>query len=114
MNKYLILSALLFSSFVNASGGTGSGVITSMYVNNGWTMVHVPDLISTEMGSKNNPDSCASNYYFAIMPTDQNYSTIHATLMAAQMAGKKVKFWVNGCKGQNNSYPHIVSVWIIS
>lgn len=115
MKKSIFAAITLTTSlFAYSSGGTDKGVITSMYVNNGWTMVSVPDLHTTIKSSKNNPDSCTSNSYYAIIPSNPNYTTIHATLMAAQMAGKQVHFWVNGCSGQNGDYPKIVSVWVTS
>ncbi|MBW8184274.1 hypothetical protein [Shewanella nanhaiensis] len=101
----LILVLCFISLHADASGGTGSGVIENIYVNNGWTMVHVPTIT-------NNPDNCPSASYFAIRPTDANYITLHSTLLAAFMAEKTVRFWLSGCGGQNNNHPKIVSVWM--
>ncbi|MEC4726877.1 hypothetical protein HWQ46_15095 [Shewanella sp. D64] len=103
---YMFILILLFiSAKSHASGGTGSGLIDNIYVNNGWTMVHVPSIT-------NNPDNCPSVSYFAIRPSDANYLTLHSTLLAAFMAGEPVRFWLNGCSGQNNNHPKIVSVWV--
>jgi hypothetical protein len=100
----LILSAIItFSAF--AGGSTKLGVIDHIYVNNTWTMVDVT-------GVSDNPDGCNSTAYYAVVPSDANYQTIHSTLMAAQLAGKKVKFYVSGCSGQGNKYPKITSVWM--
>ena len=105
----LILASLLSSLVLNnayaAGGGTGWGKITETYVNGGWTMVKVS-------GFSDNPDSCSSIDYYAINQVDVNYSALHATLLSAQMANKDVRFWVNGCGGQSNSRPHIVSVFV--
>ncbi|GAB1624093.1 hypothetical protein AAOGI_41430 [Agarivorans albus] len=105
--KKLFLMLTLLPALVNASGITSVGKIAHIYVNNGWTMVHLTD-VST------NPDSCESASYYAIKPSDANYSSLHATLLAAQVAGKRVKFWVNGCSGQGNKHPKIVSVFMYS
>ncbi|AOT08313.1 hypothetical protein [Pseudoalteromonas luteoviolacea] len=113
MYKYLLMAVILaFSLQAKASGGTDSGKIAQMYVNGGWTMVHIPNIVTNVRGSKNNPDSCNNNYWFAIEPNDPNYTTLHSTLMAAQIAEKNVHFWVSGCGGQNRHYPKIVSVWL--
>ncbi|WP_196161754.1 hypothetical protein [Reinekea sp. G2M2-21] len=104
--KYIgIILVSLFSTFAVASGSTASGKIEHLYLNNTWTMVSVS-------GISENPDSCESTAYYAIIPSDSNYSALHSTLMAAQLAGKTVKFWVNGCSGQGNKHPKIVSVWM--
>lgn len=102
---FYILTFLFMSVVAHASGGTGSGLIENIYVNNGWTMVHVPNIES-------NPDNCPSVSYFALRPSDANYLTLHSTLLAAFMAEKPVRFWLSGCSGQNNNHPRIVSVWI--
>jgi hypothetical protein len=96
-----ILILFLVSSESHAGGGTGSGLND----NNGWTMVHVPSIT-------NNPDNCPSANYFAIRPSDTNYLTLHSTLLAAFMAEKPVRFWLNGCSGQGSNHPRIVSVWV--
>jgi hypothetical protein len=99
-----------FSSMTIASGSTASGVIERIYVNAGWTQVRVPAIDNAQ----NNPDGCAKTYYFAIHPSDANYSAFHSTILAAQMSGKKVSFWVNGCGGQNSEYPRVTSVWLFT
>lgn len=114
MKVLIFLSTLLIASNVMSGGTTGAGEISNIYVNNGWTMVSIPDLIdpSAENQALNNPDGCTNNGYYAIVPTDSNYSALHATLMAAHFASKRVKFWVNGCGGQNGNHPKISSIWV--
>lgn len=108
-SKLLVFScaiAFCIGAFaVQASGTTATGHIKNVYVNNGWTMVHAPDITD-------NPDSCNSTSYYAIKPNEPNYNAMHGTLLAAFMANKKVRFWVSGCGGQNNGFPKIVSVWV--
>ncbi len=114
MKNIFLLILISLPSLAQASGGTDSDVISSLYVSGEWTMVMLPNLANAEKGSKNNPDSCDSTSYYAIVPTDANYNAMHSTLMAAQMSGKKVMFWVNGCGGQSGRHPKIVSVWLQS
>jgi len=96
---------LLAASPVDAGGGSAWGTIIESYTNNNWTMVRAS-------GITDNPDSCTSVYYYAVMPEDKNYETIHSTLLAAQIAEKSVRFYLSGCSGQYGDYPHIVSIWI--
>ncbi|MCG7534513.1 hypothetical protein [Pseudoalteromonas sp. OOF1S-7] len=109
--KKLIMSAcaLLLSGQVLAGGNTTQGEIDTLYVNNYWTQVHSSSITG-------NPDSCGGNTstpsYYAIVPTHPNYEALHSTLLAAKFAGKRVKFYVSGCSGQNNQYPRITSIWV--
>lgn len=96
-----LLSAM-FSSHCMAGGMTGWSKISLLYVNNNWTDVGMQSMTD-------NPDGCASVAYYALVPSDPNYATLHATLMAAQFAGKYVSFYISGCATSNN-YPHILSV----
>lgn len=103
---YLILClSFLVSSACFAGGGTAWGKIKLTYVNHGWTMVDVD-------GISDNPDGCESTTYYAMRPSDANYEVLHSTLMAAQLANKRVRFWVSGCSGQGSRFPKIVSVWV--
>ncbi|KID56977.1 hypothetical protein JF50_13995 [Pseudoalteromonas luteoviolacea] len=110
--RFLMIGTLALSLQANAGGSTESGKISQMYVNAGWTMVHLPNLVTTEKGTKNNPDSCENNHWYALEPSDQNYTTLHSTLMTAQISEKSVHFWVSGCGGQDGKYPKITSIWL--
>jgi hypothetical protein len=100
----LILVGLLLSSgFASAGDWSGRGYIDHIYINYGWVMVRVPQMTG-------NPDGCGSTHYYALMPSDPNYTVMHGALLAAQLAGREVKFWVNGCAGQFGKFPHIESV----
>jgi hypothetical protein len=102
----LISVAVLFvlsTSAVNAGGMTTKGTISKIYVHAQWTMVVVTGVAS-------NPDACESTNFYALNGEDEGYAALHATLLAAQLASKTVYFWVSGCGGQNDSYPHIHSV----
>ncbi|WP_444890836.1 hypothetical protein [Microbulbifer sp. DLAB2-AA] len=115
MSKYLLFFSLLLPSLAFSAGGsTDTGVIEVMYVNGGWTMVRLPALDGAQPGSKNNPDSCPNSSYYALQPDTANYEALHSTLLAAQLANKKVNFWVSGCGGQSNQYPKISSVYLYS
>ncbi|RYV04100.1 hypothetical protein SOPP22_01480 [Shewanella sp. OPT22] len=105
MKQLYIFLLAAFSLTAFASGITATGKIDHMYVNNEWSMVHLT-------GVQSNPDNCQSTAYYAIRPGEKNYEVLHSTLLAAHLSGKSVKFWVNGCGGQNNQYPRIVSVWM--
>ena len=87
-----------------AGASTGIGMISQYYVHAEWTMVRVDSLTD-------NPDGCYSTEYYAIEPSQPNYSALNAALLSAQMAGKRVKFWVDGCGGQGAKYPFIRSVF---
>ncbi|MCG7563265.1 MULTISPECIES: hypothetical protein [Pseudoalteromonas] len=105
--KKLITAActLLLSGQVYAGAQTSLGQIQTIYVNNSWTMVHGSSITG-------NPDGCSNPEYYAIVPSHPNYNAMHATLLAAKFAGKKVRFWVSGCSGQNNRHPRIHSIWV--
>ncbi|KZN39365.1 hypothetical protein [Pseudoalteromonas luteoviolacea] len=108
MKKLLTSAAVLalgLSFNALAGGNTTTGTISSVYVNNSWTMVHAPDITG-------NPDNCAGTSHYAIVPSHPNYETMHETLMAAKLSNSKVRFWVQGCSGQNSKYPRIVSIWL--
>ena len=102
---------LLFVIFITsttalaASGSSSWGKVSEVYVHGGWTMVRVT-------GVSENPSQCTGITYYALHPSDANYEVLHSTLLAAHLANKDVRFWLNGCSGQNNKYPHIVSVFI--
>lgn len=105
LKTFLIGLLIASSKALFAGGGTSQGEIAHIYVNNHWTMVHAPSI-------KDNPDSCQSTSYYAINPADKNYQTLHSTLLAAQLANRKVRFWLSGCGGQNGNHPKIISVWV--
>jgi hypothetical protein len=103
----IIATLLMAMTFNNAyaSGSTAWGKITVTYVNGGWTMVKVD-------GFSDNPDECADVDYYALHPNDPNYKVLHAALLSAHIANRYVRFWVDGCSGQGQSRPHIVSVFV--
>ncbi len=112
MLKYMFsFIVLVYAVNSNAGGSTGYSEIQEMYTNNNWTMVIVPG-IRDHNTIDGNPDKCESKSYYAIMPEDKNYEALHSVLMAAQMSGKSVRFYVGGCSGQNGMFPHIVSIWL--
>ena len=82
MIKVLIpLVCMFFSLSCWASGQTGKGVISLMYISGGWTQVRVINLDN----GQNNPDSCEKSYYYVIHPNDENYNALHSVLLAAQI-----------------------------
>ena len=105
LNVIICVSIFLLPVCANAGDWTTWGEISEIYVHGNWTMVHAE-------GVNDNPDNCNSTVYYAINPTSTNYNAIHASLLSAFMAKKKVRFWVNSCGGQSNNYPHISSVQI--
>lgn len=102
---FFFLLILFYNNFAHASGGTSWGKITETYVHQGWTMVKVN-------GVTENPDNCASVIYYALHPSQESYEYLHSTLLSAMISNRRVRFWVDGCKGQHNHYPNIRSVFV--
>lgn len=106
MRAFLLSILSVFSTTpAFASGSTDWGKVSEIYVNGGWSMVKAE-------GIDDNPDSCQQPNYYALNPTQLNYETLHSTLMTALVTGQSVRFWVDGCNGQNNEHPHIASVFV--
>ena len=108
MERYLLPFLFLFSSFVFAGSDTSTTKIKQLYVNAYWVMAEVEvDIIG---GRNNLPSECRNSPFVAITPTDAGYDIITTTLMMAYAANKTVRFWVEGCSGQNKQQIKIVSV----
>ncbi|BBM03929.1 hypothetical protein [Microbulbifer sp. GL-2] len=120
MKKFMlgvVVYMMTMTVWAAGSGLVGPATIKTMYVNGGWTQVRAPELDASNHPGEEaayNPSGCEKTYYFAIHPTDDNYAAIHSTLLSAQMTGKKVSFWLDGCGGQDGAYPRIRSVWLFT
>lgn len=86
---------------------TPKGVITETYTSGGWTMLHIDNQSTNTFG-------CSLSGWYAINTTDNNYTGLLSNILAAQMAGKQVTFYVSGCGGQAGQYPKIESIIVYS
>ncbi len=93
------------ASITHAAGATAWGTLTELYVHGSWTMVKVD-------GITENPDNCISTDFYAISPSDNNYNALHSSILSAYVAKKQIRFWVRDCAGQQDKYPHIISVFV--
>lgn len=108
MHKSLTFFILIvFSNISLAGSATPSGKILQTYTHGYWTMVKIDSQSTNSYG-------CEKPYWYGINHEDKNYDGLLSSLLAAQMAGKTVSFWVAGCGGQGNEYPKIVSITIKS
>lgn len=65
--------------------------------------------------SKLNPDQCGS--VDAVLMTNETVGdqTIYSTLLAAMLAGKKVRLFSSGClAGWGTTYPKLKSIYVIN
>lgn len=108
MERIYILVLLFFSTFAYSGSDTSTSQIKQLYVNASWVMAEVDITISS--GRESLPSQCRNSGYVAISPTDAGYDIITSTLMLAYAANKTVRFWVDGCSGQNQQHIKIVSI----
>ena len=59
-----------------------------------------------------NPDNCTSRNYYLVAKDTALAQDMYAMLLAANLGGKKVKYYLNGCV--NGDYPEIHHIRIIS
>jgi hypothetical protein len=93
MKVNIIILMLFFSSLVHATGYTGEGLITDMFVGAG----NVVGIFHS--GTKYNPNGCSKSsfgdaYLFDYSSTD-DMSKVHALLLAAYISKTPVKIGVN-------------------
>jgi len=101
--KFFILM-LSFSSFVQATGYTGEGLITEMFVGSG-NIVGV-----FHSGAKYNPNNCSKNSatdaYLIDYSSTADWNKVHAMLLAAYISKTPIKIGVNSSSCYAN-YPII-------
>ena len=109
MSKKLLsfLLTLSVSTICCAGELTPEGIITKTYTSGGWTMLQINNQSSNNFG-------CDKSTWYAIDNSDSNYSGFLSSILAAQMSGKKVSFYVSGCGGQAGQYPNIETIMINS
>ena len=109
MRKWFATVIMVLSSVVYAEAGEFSifGEITEVYTGADWTMVRYS-------GSAKNPSGCEGTAYYSLNLSHANYEGVLSSILAAQMAKKKVRFWLSGCGGQNGKYPKIMSIQVKS
>lgn len=91
------------------AGWSQQGVISETYTSGGWTMVYIP-------GAAHNPAACAGTSHYAVNTSAANYRGLLASILAAQLAGRQVVFYVDDttCGGQSTRYPMIASVKVLN
>ena len=105
--KYTFIAFLFLVNQAFAGDFSYWGTIKQTYTGSGWTMIAIE-------GEMNNPDGCERSDYYAITTSHSNYNGILSSVLSAQMANKKVSFWLSGCGGQGNKYPRLTSIKINS
>lgn len=93
MKANFVILILLSSSFVHATGYTGEGLITEMFVGSG-NIVGV-----FHSGTKYNPNNCsqgsAGDAYLFDYSSDADWNKVHAMLLAAYISKTPIKIGVN-------------------
>ena len=88
--KFIILLSIFFSSISFAAGWTSSAVPTRVDIERGnGLMVY---------GAFGNPGNCTTTNKFYVLKSHPQYQQIHATVLAAFMAGKKVDVYIHTCQ----------------
>lgn len=96
--------ALSLTAVPACADWTAFGPVTETYTHGAWTQVALA--VNLE-----NPEACPLTSYYAIDATAANYKGILATILSAQLSGRKVRFYIGGgCVGQGAAYPRIISV----
>jgi len=90
----LLAGALLFTAYAHAAG--------TVYVTNFsvWSNTYNDPTIRVTTGeTRFNPESCTDPDSYMVDDTlpDLVKNRIFSTLMAAKMAGKKIRLWISGC-----------------
>ena len=100
MNKLLISFILTFFTTSSFSDNVNSKTIKSIHVNlsSGYYFKTEETMVD--------PESCGSTAWYKLSGDTYNKEA-YSLMLAAQMSGKKVNFYIDGCSG---SYP--VVRWI--
>ena len=91
----VVLLALLFnqlvSSQVMANGDSGERTISSI-------KVEANDFIAIKANADwDNPDQCGRSHMVYLSPEEALYKDKLSLIIAAQMSGKPMSFWLTGC-----------------
>lgn len=111
MKKILLFIATILTIAtgvsVSAAVQTTKSAIDATYIWHDWLHVHLTE-------SQTNTENCVSTHYYAIHKDDDNYASKVSMILAAQMSGKSIQFWVNGCGGQSSEYVRVENIWVLS
>lgn len=107
-----VTAMLIFSSASFAAGDSGKQVISKIQVSQSGRV-----LIWGVDGSWNNPDTCDSSKYIALLPeqgavVNEYYSEMYALLVAGYLQGKTVSGRLDGCISVvGTTYPILTNVY---
>ena len=93
MRIFFLIAVFFISDFSFASGDSGYGKITELYLNHvgGFVRIRFSQPIA-------NPDGCqGEEYYIAELDDTVGSNRFYSALLSAYASQKKVKFWLNGC-----------------
>ena len=110
--KIIFLFSLLLTSFCSLSSGwstsNGTGRIT--YVNAESNIVRIR-LDATDL---KNPDNCGKTDVVMLKGDSKNEERQYALIMAAFMANKPVKVYLNGCEpGWGTTFPRLSAIYVL-
>ena len=83
-------------------------LIERIYYNANFTHVR----LSAHNVNRSNCNGGAStaSYFSLDINNTATYDQMYSMLLAAQLSGAKVRFWLSGCSGQGGKYPKITSI----
>lgn len=118
MYKKLFVSSFIFliqfcAFSAHAQDFTKFAKITKNYTDGYWYMFQVEGMSAESAGNKN-PNSCQSSTWYSLNINSDKGQRLLSVLLAAQMAGKKVRLWIHSssCAGQGGVYPNISTLQV--
>ena len=104
--KSIFAASLLISTAANAAGWSDPLTIEELWTEGSSDIIGV----STSGGSQYS-SNCLANYWLIKANTDNRRDRVYSTLMAAQMAGKKVRIWYSdNCTSWNYHEGTVVKI----
>ena len=92
LRTMLSAAALLLSQTVAmANGDSGFQQIAYVHVEGAYFVT------VTSVAAFSNPDGCGNSTMVMLQSSAGGYSSIFASVLAAQAAGKAIEFWLTGC-----------------
>lgn len=88
--RFVIIFLLMFSSLSYAGGWSNRAIPTRIDV--------VPGKGIMVYGNFGNPANCTNTIRFFVPKEHAEYDKVHATILAAFMAGKKIDLYAHTCK----------------
>ena len=106
LKKSVFAASLLISTTANAAGWSNPLTIEELWSESSTDIVGV-----TTTGGSQYSNNCLANYWLINANTDNRRDRIYSTLLAAQMAGKKVRIWYSdNCTSWNYHEGTIVKI----